>query len=117
MAKLAYRQGVARIADGCYVVDGRLLNAVSRLAYHIMEYPTDYRYRRTLKELAYQILEKAQHCEEVAGAANGIPDVRAIVIGALQEMQLEGESYETCARWISERVHAALANNKMDGAE
>ena len=43
-------------------------------------------------------------------------DVRSISLAAMTEMRRSGESYEMCARWISERVHAALASS-CDHAE
>lgn len=39
-------------------------------------------------------------------------DIRAISLAAMKEMREKGESYEMCARWISERVNAAIAANK-----
>ncbi len=35
-------------------------------------------------------------------------DVRAIALAAMTEMRQKGESYEICARWISERVNDAI---------
>lgn len=41
--------------------------------------------------------------------AGGEVDVRTIAFTAMNEMRRSGESYEMCARWISERVNSALA--------
>ena len=44
-----------------------------------------------------------------APASEGV-DVRAIALAAMNEMRRSGESYEMCARWISERVNSARSS-------